>query len=280
MAKLVRRHPVIAFFSLAYGVSWIFGAPAAVFPDWPGVLTLLTDLGPAVAAIIVVGLVEGENGIRRLLSPLKKWRVGIQWYLFVLLGPALMMVSAIYLYQVLGEGSDVSDSGRLLSMTGRYFGALLMIFIFQFVIIWGEEIGWRGYALPRLQTNYHPILASVILGILWGFWHLPSFWIEGSVHQKMSVTFFVLASVGYSVLYTWIYNGTGGSLLLIGMLHAANNTTVSYTMLFFAPILEEPVFSLAVLGVFNLLVIIIAGPKLLWRPDKIYDRVVVAVERE
>lgn len=90
----------------------------------------------------------------------------------------------------------------------------------------------------------------------------------------MSVQFFVLASVGYSILYTWIYNGTGGSLLLICMLHAANNTTVSYTMLFFAPILEEPVFSLAVLGLFNILVIVIAGPKLLWQPGKIYDKAV------
>ena len=274
VAKFVSQHPLITFFSLAYGLSWVLGVPATIFPDWPGVLTFLTVLGPAVAAIVVAGLVEGEDGVRRLLSPLKKWRVGIQWYLLVLLGPSLMMVSSVYLYHLMSKESGISDSVQVFSMIDSHFWALLIIFIYQFIIIWGEEIGWRGYALPRLQTRYHPILASVILGILWGLWHLPSFWIEGSVHQRMSVQFFVLASVGYSVLYTWIYNGTGGSLLLICMLHAANNTTVSYTMLFFAPILEEPVFSLAVLGLFNILVIIIAGPKLLWQPGKIYDEAV------
>lgn len=280
IAKFARQHPLKTFFSLAYGLTWVLGAPAIIFPDWPGLLTFLTVLGPAVAAIIVAGLVEGKDGVRQLLSPLKKWRVGIQWYLLVLLGPSLMMVSSVYLYHLLDKGSGISNSVRILPMIGSHFWPLLIIFIYQFIIIWGEEIGWRGYALPRLQTRYHPILASVILGILWGLWHLPWFWIEGSVHQRMSVPFFVLASVGYSVLYTWIYNGTGGSLLLICMLHAANNTTVSYTMLFFKPLLEEPVFSLAVLGLFNILVIIIAGPKLLWQPIKVSDKAVVVANMD
>jgi membrane protease YdiL (CAAX protease family) len=267
-AKFVRQHPLITFFSLAYAFSWVFGVPATIFPNWPEALTFLTVLGPAVAAMIVAGLVEGEDGIRRLLSPLKKWRAGIQWYLIVLLGPSVMMISSVYLYHLISKESGILDSVRISSMLGSHFLALLIIFIYQLIIIWGEEIGWRGYALPRLQTRYHPILASVILGILWGLWHLPSFWMEGSVHQRMSVQFFVLASVGYSILYTWIYNGSGGSLLLMCLLHAANNTTVSYTMLFFTPILEKPVFSLAALGLFDLLVIIIAGPKLLWKEGK------------
>ncbi|MFZ5819095.1 MAG: CPBP family intramembrane glutamic endopeptidase [Chloroflexota bacterium] len=117
--------------------------------------------------------------------------------------------------------------------------------------------------MPGLQSKYHPILASVILGVLWGAWHLPLFWIEGSAQQSMSVQFFILATVGYSILYTWIYNGARGSLLVMCLFHAANNTTVSYTMLFFKPIIQEPLFSLAVLGSFDLLVIIVTGSRLL-----------------
>jgi len=263
--KIVNQYSLITFFVLAYGFSWLLGEPAAILPDWPEVLTFLNVIGPALAAIVVVALVDGAYGVQQLLSPLKKWRVGIKWYLIVLLGPTIMIISSIYLYRMFGKGSGIPDSIQILPMVGSHFLALMAIFIYQFIIVWGEEIGWRGYALPRLQRKYHPIVASVILGLLWGLWHLPSFWIKGSVHQSMSLQFFLLATVCYSILYTWIYNGTGGSLLMMCMLHAANNTTVSYTMLFFKPILEEPEFSLAVLVLFNLLVVIIAGPKLLWR---------------
>lgn len=261
----VKKYPLIAYFLLAYGLTWIVQIPAAIFPGWPELLTFLGSFGPVVAAFIVVGLIAGKDGVQQLISPIKKWRVGVQWYLIVLVGPTLMMASSIYLYQLLGKGSGMPVSISMASQVGEHFLALWVIFIYQVVIVWGEEIGWRGFALPNLQIRFHPILASVILGVLWGLWHLPWFWIEGSAQQSMSVQFFVLATVGYSILYTWIYNGTRGSLLMMCLLHAANNTTVSYTMLFFKPIIEEPIFSLAVLGVFNLLIIGIAGPKLLWR---------------
>ena len=266
VTRFIRKYPLISFFSLAYLISWALGFPATFIHDWPELITFMTDFGPVIAAILVVGLTEGENGVWSLLSPLLKWRVNPQWYLIVLLGPAFMMFSTIYLYHLTRKGDSISDIHRLFSFAGDHIFALLLIFVYQIIIVWGEEIGWRGYALPRLQSNFHPILASVILGILWGFWHLPDFWIEGSVHQSMSVPFFVFASIGYSILYTWIFNGTRGSLLLISLFHAANNTTVSYTMLIFKPIIEEPGFSLVILGLFTLLVIVISGPTLFWHP--------------
>jgi membrane protease YdiL (CAAX protease family) len=268
VTRIARKYPLPSFFILAYLITWALEAPAIIVPEWPGLLAFFAMLGPCVAALIVVGLVSGRDGILELLAPIKKWRVNVKWYLVVLFGPALTMISSVYLYRLVGNGSGIPDSLQILPMLGSHLLALIAIFVYQVLIIWGEEIGWRGYALPILQARYHPILASVIIGVLWGLWHLPSFWIEGSVHQSMTVQFFVLASVGYSILYTWIYNGTGGSLLLMCILHAANNTTVSYTMLFFKPILEESVFSLAVLGLFDLLVMLIAGPKLLWRPSE------------
>ena len=130
-----------------------------------------------------------------------------------MLGPALMMASSIFLYSLLGNESGISVSTKVSSMIADHFSALFIIFIYQSIIVWGEEVGWRGFALPSLQIQFHPILASIILGVLWGLWHLPLFWIKGSAQQSMSVQFFVLATVGYSILYTWIYNGTNGSLL-------------------------------------------------------------------
>ena len=267
MKNLIKKTPLIAFFILAYLITWSLEIPAAFFPGWPGVLTFLNTLGPAISAMIVVGVVAGSEGVRHLLEPLKKWRVGFIWYLVVLLGPLLTMIISIILYGLSDSGSGTPGVINLFSLFGKQILPLILIFFYQFIIIWGEEIGWRGYALPKLQKKMHPIIASLILGLLWGFWHLPLFWFDGSVHQQMGLPFFILATIGYSILYTWIYNGTRGSLLLICLLHAANNTTVSFTMLFFKPIIEEPLFSLGVLAIFNLLVILFAGPKLLWKRD-------------
>jgi membrane protease YdiL (CAAX protease family) len=262
---LIRRYPLITFFVLAFGISWLLWVPSTIFPNWPGLLTFLTGFGPAAAAILVVALVDGQKGGLQLVSSLGQWRVGVRWYLLVLLGPALMMGISISLYRVLGRESGMPETGQLFASLSSHFLALVVLFVYQMLIVWGEEIGWRGYALPKLQAKFHPLIASIILGLLWGLWHLPSFWIAGSVHQSMSVPFFVLATIGYSILYTWIYNGASGSLWIMCLLHAANNTTVSYTMLFFKPITEDPVFSLAVLALFNLLVILFAGPGLGWR---------------
>jgi membrane protease YdiL (CAAX protease family) len=267
MKNLIKRHPIIAFFILAYLITWSLEIPAVFFPGWPGILTFLNTLGPAISAMIVVGMVAGSEGVRQLLEPLRKWRVGINWYFIVLLGPALSMIISIILFGLMGSGNGMSDVINFFLLFGKQILPLILIFFYQFIIIWGEEIGWRGYALPKLQQKMHPIIASVLLGLLWGFWHLPLFWFAGSVHQKMGLPFFILATVGYSLLYTWIYNGTRGSLLMMCLLHAANNTTVTYTMLFFNPIIEQPLFSLAVLALFNLVVIIFAGPKLLWKRD-------------
>lgn len=267
MGKFVQQYPIVAFFVLAYVFTWLLEGPAAFFPRWPGLLSFLGALGPAAAAIVVVAVAgAGRLGLRQLLAPLGRWRVGVHWYAIVLLGPALMMLASVFIYGLLFGGSGMRSLNGVWPMLGQHAGALAILFAYQFLIVWGEEIGWRGYALPRLQERYHPFLASVILGLVWGLWHLPSFWMEGSIHQRMSLAFFVLTSVGYSLLYTWAYNGSRGSLLLMTLLHAANNTTVTYTILFFPALIEKPVFSLAVLALFDLLVILISGPRLLWRP--------------
>lgn len=271
LAKLIRRYPLAAYFFLAYAISWLCGWPAAIFPDWPGLLTFLTYLGPAIAALIVAVVVDGREGIRRLLSPLAKWRIGVHWYMIVLLGPAFMMAGFILLYQLLGKGSGVQNAGGILALIGSLALVYISIVIYQSLFVWGEEIGWRGYALPKLQEKFHPLVASVILGLLWGFWHLPSFFIDGSIHQGVSLLFYVLSMVGYSILYTWVYNGTGGSLLLICLLHAADNASLGYAVVVFPPLLEEPAFTLAALALFDLLVIAVAGSRLSYRESANLD---------
>ncbi|MAT41459.1 MAG: hypothetical protein CL609_03885 [Anaerolineaceae bacterium] len=264
--NLVKKRAIVIFFILTYLITWGLGAPADLIPGWPKILGLFMVTGPAIGAVIVTAVVKGKVGVEHLLSSLTRWRVGLGWYGIVLLGPAITMVVSIGLYGLFVNDSVVLESVQLIPMMGTHLLTLIGIFVYQLLIVWGEEIGWRGYALPRLQNKIHPLLASLVLGVLWGFWHLPFFLIKDSVHQKMGLPFFILATIGYTVLYTWIYNGTKGSVFLICLLHAANNTTVSYTMLFFPPLIENPLFSLAVLAFFNGVVILFAGPKLLWQP--------------
>jgi hypothetical protein len=90
----------------------------------------------------------------------------------------------------------------------------------------GEEIGWRGYALPRLQARYGSLLASLIIGFTWGAWHLPLFWLPGNFHQTIPPTLFLLQSVALAIIYTWLYNQTKGSLLIAHLFHAASNVTL------------------------------------------------------
>jgi len=265
MRALIRNNSLICFFVLAFIFSWVPGFSAALLPEKYGGLAFLSTFGPALSALLVAGIVDGADGIKKLLQSLFQWRVKWTWYLVVLGGPTVMMVSAILLYSLWNHSFSFQNIGDWLLHFPEHVTALVLVFLFMFAAIWGEEIGWRGFALPGLQQAYHPLLASLILGAVWAVWHLPLFFTRGSVQSQMGFAYFLFATLGYSILYSWIYNGTGESLLMMCMLHAANNATVTYTMLFFAPLTREPIFSLLVLALFNGIVIVISKSTLLYR---------------
>jgi membrane protease YdiL (CAAX protease family) len=100
----------------------------------------------------------------------------------------------------------------------------------------GEELGWRGYALPRLSAAQTPLIASIIVGILWGLWHLPLFWIRDSIQADIPIAWFMVSIVAESILYTWVYRHTQGSVLLVGLFHAAINT---WAKIFLLPLLTN-----------------------------------------
>ena len=99
------------------------------------------------------------------------------------------------------------------------------MYIFIFTAL-GEEIGWRAYALPRLQTRFSPFTSSLILGVIWAFWHLPLFWMTGNFHRQLSVSWFLLQVLGSTFLYTWMFNRTNGSLLIALLFHTSSNAAV------------------------------------------------------
>jgi uncharacterized protein len=228
MQQSMRSRPLISYFLLAFAFSWILTIPD-LLSTWnvlPGDYTLVLYLkqwaGPALAAIVMTRVIDGKPGLIRLRTSIRHWRAGWQWYVFILMGiPVLALIGVIL------------QPGALANFKGLQPG-ILASFPFYFVGIFlatglPEEIGWRGFALPRLQQRYTPLLSSLILGALWGVWHLIWFFLPthgggpGTTLSAMLMNFFVffMMVVALTVIFTWVFNGTQGSLLIASLLHTA-----------------------------------------------------------
>jgi membrane protease YdiL (CAAX protease family) len=233
LAGQIHERPLASFFVLAYAISWILWLPLVVSGDgsptgFSVVLVLLGSLVPSSVAIVLVGVMHGKAGVRRLLRRLLIWRVGIGWWVAVVLVSALG-VGAVGLSVLLGGDSpDVT-----VTIPGAVVLLLLSIFPGS---AGGEEIGWRGFALPHLQAVRSAFGASVVLGIAWGVWHLPLYLTGADLRPLSLFAPWVVLTVAASIILTWIYNGTGGSLLIVVLFHAASNLPLT---VFFEPLDDE-----------------------------------------
>ena len=222
--NLVQRHPLLAFFTLTYAVSWSLWTPLVVLRDslpevLAFVLTLVGSLVPSAAGILLIAATQGRGGVRAVLGRLLLWRVGAGWYLAVLVVPLLVPCA-------LGIGLLFGGSLPAVGLAVPEVLVTLLFSIFPGSAL-GEEIGWRGFALPHLQARHSALGASIGLGAVWAPWHLP-LWLTGSAGHPLGLyPAFAVAIVAMSVLYTWLYNNTGGSLLIVVLFHATTNLPVS-----------------------------------------------------
>ena len=261
---MLQRHSVLAFFALSYTISWIIWLPLVVSPQSGRPLLILGSFGPAISTLLLTAINSGKAGLREFLRRFLIWRVGAIWYIFSLFVGAAVILAAIDLHVLLGGDSPAfNDPAQL------YLVAPIFLYVLLFSVL-GEEVGWRGYALQRLQADRSALSASLIIGLAWGFWHLPLFWMKGNFHQEIPLGLFMLQSIALAILFTWVYNNTRGSLLIIHLFHAAGNTALGVL-----PILPmdtggdlRPLwFAVGLLWCVTLAVIIIFGPaSLLRRP--------------
>jgi membrane protease YdiL (CAAX protease family) len=200
------------YFVLAFAITWGLQLPALLAragildgpPERYMMLVGLGAFGPMSAAMIAARI-EG-TGLRSLFSPLGTWRVGLAWYLVALLAPGGIFVLGAAIWNALGHAEPL-----VYPPENAAFATAALVFPV------GEEVGWRGFALPRLAKRFGPLAASAILGILWTFWHVPMLTLQG-VRPALYFAF-VPFLVGGSVLFTWIYGHTRGSLLLAVLTH-------------------------------------------------------------
>jgi len=231
--SLLARHPLVSYFLFAFGFSWLMFLPGLLV--YYGVLSLSTQavrsfaiaglLGPILSGFIMTGVIEGWPGISRLLRRIICWRVGLRWYLFALIGlPAVMLLATIIRPGAL-ESLDVSAQPITLAYLNAFVG---MAFIGGPLF---EEPGWTGFAQPRLQQMYGPLLGGLLLGGLWALWHFPGFLIPSEEIRDipprgtvLDFAVFALALVGLRLIIIWVVNNTRDSVLMAILMHASWNT--------------------------------------------------------
>jgi membrane protease YdiL (CAAX protease family) len=224
VAQVIKRHPLVTFFLLAFGITWIVWVPRAAGVS-VGVVGDAWTWVPAIAALLAAALTGGRAAVRDLGARLVRWRVGWQWYLVVILGPAAFSVAVAGIY-VLLLGGSWADAAPLALREGPLLLLPLFLLILALTDGLGEELAWRGFALPRLLSRHNALAASLILGVLWGLWHLPLVWTEGATLYQQPVWLFLLDITAKSVLFTWVFLRTRGSVLVAMLLHAATNLFV------------------------------------------------------
>jgi len=208
LTTFIQRRPLPTYFILAYAFAWAFAPLIAISPMYglPGLFA------PALAGIIVFGVTCGRAQVSELFSRLTIWRVSFVWYPIALGLPVALSFLVAVVGWFFGAGSALEPA------------PITPLALIVFILVVGEELGWRGYAQPQLEKSYSPLISAIILGVLWGFWHLPNFFIPGLPHIEIPLPAFVLYTTALSVLAAWLLKHTRGSVLIATLLHGATNT--------------------------------------------------------
>jgi len=221
--QLVKRHPVAIYFALAYAITWSGWFPIAYAYDRglieisPQIIVLyvLASFGPLVAAGLVTFLSGGS--VWRWFRQALLWRVAPRWWLAALGVPLALYAVMAGVHLLLGGTFNTSEVASLATVPGTYLS----------IFLWGggnEELGWRGLALPYLQERYSAVTSSLLIGVVWTVWHAPSGIVElGLRGWALDLPIYAVIVIGISIVATWLYNSSGGSVLLTMVFHAGVN---------------------------------------------------------
>ncbi|MFX0067271.1 MAG: lysostaphin resistance A-like protein, partial [Candidatus Hermodarchaeota archaeon] len=168
--------------------------------------------------VVTIGFVlKEENGVRNLLKGWKKWKLNPFWYL-VGFSPVIMVLITIIIYLLLGGTLSFSE-------TSINWGFIIfMVIIALFTGATGEELGWRGFLQPQLQTRFNWLISSVIVGLCWGLWHLP-LWLTG-LWSDTNLGLYLIRTIAFSIIIGWAYNKTNQSVFIASMFHYFANISV------------------------------------------------------
>lgn len=278
-ASIDRR--VIAWAVLVFALLFLGLAPLYVFhlnlaklnastagaPPIALVGILFTAYTPTIAAILIAWLWPGAGGVGKLFRQVARWRVYLGWYLLAVLGPIPLLLLADVIYVLLGG----SRPRHWLAMPSGAAegGVVAIVFVIGAVIAGGlgEEFGWRGFGQPRLQARIGALWAAIVIGLLWSTWHLWPVVVPGGLSlfswTDLPQTYVRLVST--AILYAWLYNSTGGSLLLVLLAHGAYNVDSSIVQTATSDVHTVPIIVAALHGLAALAVVLATNPRTLTR---------------
>ena len=286
LRRLIARYPVTAFLVMAFGFGWISLIPILLAENGFGVLpielpltvcqTLATILGLALPAFLVTAARGGKEGVRDLLGRMLRWRVGALWYILALFGlPAAVVLAAVAFH-------GVAPLAALAQNWGLVFTTFLpgVVVPFLHTNLW-EETGWTGLLQSTLQDRRGALLASLIVAPFFALFHLPARFVAGWIvdeHTPLGqvpsvalgyVVLTAVVAVFLRVLIMWLYNGSGRSVLVVGLFHSAFNMTVGNKImpeLLHLPASETSLMCLGALAVFTLLAVALTRGRLAYEP--------------
>lgn len=219
ISKQQIRKELIAFFLLAYFITWSMAGVLLLTnaPEFPTVLPLI--YGPSIAAIILTAVFYGKAGLRSFFKRYLQFKVSWKWYAFLIVGFVAIGYGGKWLWSLTG------DDRLYLGLAS--FSSMIPVIIMQlFVPGLGEEPGWRGFGLYRLQALYSPLKASLIIGLIHWLWHLPTFWLGTGMHNVPAI-WSILYVLPLTILFTWTYNHTRGSIAIAALFHGLHGVMLS-----------------------------------------------------
>ena len=274
---LFKRHPLVAYLVVAYAFSWALWSVLLV-TEPPGVmqegispsfilLALLGGIGPSLAGIVTTAIIDGKGGLRDLFARLRRWRVSIGWYAAALLVTPLVALATFAVEWALGMPTATLE---------EMIGSLPISIIWPVFAALGEELGWRGFYLPRLQKRHTALRSSLIVGVAWGLWHIPTQVLAFRQYGLLVVFAYVfvvhiIAVTAQTTVMTWVHNNARQSLLMMVLFHFGLTSTTLVLFPLSMSVVEGLRHQL-IYGAFYwlaaLVVIAVAGPKRLVRESR------------
>jgi uncharacterized protein len=211
----------VLFFVLAFAITWVVWVPRALGVGWAVELGAFWTYGPALAAVAAALIHGGREELRRLGRRLTDWRIGVRWYLFILLFPMLL---ALIEGAITAASAGESWSDNLPTVFNEPIAAsVLFLIVLTLTDGLGEELGWRGFALGHMIKRHSALAMSVVLGLLWATWHLPLFWTPEASLEGSAVWVLFARLPAAAVIYTWLFQHTRGSVVAAALFHGALN---------------------------------------------------------
>jgi membrane protease YdiL (CAAX protease family) len=272
LREWIQQRAIVVYVGLAYGITWALALIIAlsyhgiIALDVPLALHYILPYGPLLSALVVSWAIGGSSSLREILGRMTRWRVRPVWIAVVVLSVWVMFLLSSFILLLTGQGwPDLSVFGQVMYLPYLTFVGSWFLWIFTYGI--GEETGWRGFLLPGLQTKYNALTSSIIVSVIWAGWHAPMFLYNENLIAMGAIgtAFWVVGLMFGSVLLTWLYNNTKGSILMTAIWHGTFNT-------FTAAAGQAAAITSAMISMFVMilvvLIVIVYGPKNLSREER------------